>query len=279
MRLQHQQRLSGYVARCIGLDALELPMLPQVAAQVLALTHDETADAPKLAALILRDQSLAAHVLRVANSAAYSPAHKITSLQQAVARLGSNMLAQVALSASIGENVFHVAGHGKRIRYMWHTSLAAAAFSGLCVKVTRRPVQGAFLSGLLHGIGKPIILKLCVRAVTRWQIPPSEIDYDAIISEHHRAVSLAVMLRWQMPDPIAEAVGFHSDPSAAPTEPMAAALTGLAVRLATRLIDGEDELGEVDETLLAQLEVSSDELEQLWGRRLSVRSVMEAMSV
>lgn len=279
MGADNQQRLAGHVKRSIGLDSLELPVLPHVAAQVLGLTQDEGADAQKLASLITRDQSLAAHVLRVANSAAFSATHKITSLQQAVARLGFNTLAEVALSASVGENVFRVAGHAPRIRRMWHTSLAAAAFSGLYVKMTRRVVDGAFLSGLLHGIGKPIVLKLSVQLIKRLRIPPRDIDFDAIIAEHHRPVSLAVMGRWQLPDPIAEAVGFHTDPGAAPTEPVAAALTGLAVHLATRLVDEEDERGEIDEALVAQLQLTADELDQLWGRRAFVSDAMQAMGV
>lgn len=52
---------------------IELPLLPQVASQVMALTSDPSADAAKLSALIHQDQALAAHVLRIANSPAYCP--------------------------------------------------------------------------------------------------------------------------------------------------------------------------------------------------------------
>lgn len=50
---------------------IELPLLPQVATQVMALTSDPEADAAKLSSLIHQDQALAAHVLLLANSPAY----------------------------------------------------------------------------------------------------------------------------------------------------------------------------------------------------------------
>jgi len=60
---------------------IELPLLPQVASQVMALTSDPSADAAKLSSLIHQDQALAAHVLRIANSPAYMPRSPVASLQ------------------------------------------------------------------------------------------------------------------------------------------------------------------------------------------------------
>ena len=65
---------------------LELPLLPQTAADVMTLCNDTSCDAVVLSALIQRDQALAAHTLHVSNSAAYAPREPIVSLQQAVSR-------------------------------------------------------------------------------------------------------------------------------------------------------------------------------------------------
>ena len=56
----------------IASGALELPILPHVASQVLALSTSDEAHARSLAELLHRDQAIAAHVLRVANAPLYS---------------------------------------------------------------------------------------------------------------------------------------------------------------------------------------------------------------
>ena len=60
--------LCEYLETRIASGALELPILPQVASQVLAMSTSDDTNARSLAELLHRDQAIAAHVLRVANS-------------------------------------------------------------------------------------------------------------------------------------------------------------------------------------------------------------------
>ena len=73
-------------------SSLKLPKIPRVASKVFTLTNDPHAEVSDLSKLIHSDQSIASHVLRIANSAAYGGGDQIVSLQQAVARLGMNLL-------------------------------------------------------------------------------------------------------------------------------------------------------------------------------------------
>ena len=88
-----------------------LPILPKVAVLVLALTQDESSDMGQLSNLIQSDQALATRILKIANSPAYRPVTTITSLNQAVARMGMNQITEMALAASIGTKVFKVKGY------------------------------------------------------------------------------------------------------------------------------------------------------------------------
>ncbi|RMF17534.1 MAG: HDOD domain-containing protein, partial [Gammaproteobacteria bacterium] len=63
-------------------------MLPEVVHKVIQITADPESGAADLVKVIQGDQALAARVMRIANSAAYSPTASIVSLQQAIARLG-----------------------------------------------------------------------------------------------------------------------------------------------------------------------------------------------
>ena len=48
-----------------------LPVLPQVAGQVVSLSNDPNAELGELSSLIHQDQALAGHLLRISNSVAY----------------------------------------------------------------------------------------------------------------------------------------------------------------------------------------------------------------
>ena len=76
----------------------ELPPLPQVASQVLALTTDPYADASKLTALIGQDPILTAKLFQTSNSLVQGSTRQIDSLQQAIAWLGINTVAVYLVS-------------------------------------------------------------------------------------------------------------------------------------------------------------------------------------
>ena len=67
------QALATYLEQLVDGKKIEVPMLPEVASRVLALSNDPDSDAAQLANLIQGDQALAGHVMRIANSAAYTP--------------------------------------------------------------------------------------------------------------------------------------------------------------------------------------------------------------
>lgn len=75
-----------------------LPTLPQIANQVLALTTDPEANTNELITLIQQDPILTAKIFKTANSAGCGPHRQIESLQQAVTWLGLNSVAGMAFA-------------------------------------------------------------------------------------------------------------------------------------------------------------------------------------
>lgn len=80
---------------------LEVPLLPEVATEVLSSTLDDKVTAARLAELIQQDQALAAHLLRVVNAPAFRGSVQIVALQQAIARLGMERIREIALTISL----------------------------------------------------------------------------------------------------------------------------------------------------------------------------------
>ena len=136
-----------------------MPLLPAVAGQVLSLARSQDTRAAELAQVIHSDQSLVSHVLRVANSAAYGWNAQIVSLHQAVARLGFERIAEIALAVAVGGRLFRPDRRKAELQRLWSHSVAAAFCAQEAARLLRRNAETAFLCGLLHDIGKPVVLE------------------------------------------------------------------------------------------------------------------------
>ncbi len=152
------EKLRDALVERINTQALDLPLLPQAASQVMSFMSDPNADATRLSSLIHQDQALAGHVLRIANSPAYMPRSPIVSLQQAVAWLGMHVLGEIAFTASRQKGVFRVQGYEDEIKRMWRHALITGLYAKEIARQRRHNVEGAFLCGLLHAIGKPVVV-------------------------------------------------------------------------------------------------------------------------
>jgi HD-like signal output (HDOD) protein len=257
---------------------LELPLLPQTAADVMSVCNDTSCDAARLAALIQRDQSLAAHTLHVANSAAYAPREPIVSLQQAVSRLGFKTMCDIAVAVAMRSKIFVLKGHEERLRTMWVHSATSGTWAKEIARARRRNVEGAFLSGLLHDIGAPVILQSTLELARAKGAAPDEDLLDALILEFHAQVGGIVLEAWKLPDWMCAAVRCHHDPETAGEHAEYARTALLADLLAHASEDPDPAADEILRThpVLADLDLYEEETDALFARRDFVVKTAEA---
>jgi putative nucleotidyltransferase with HDIG domain len=192
----------------IASGELPLPLLPESAAQVLAMVDRPTCDAWRLAELVRRDPAMTAHVMQIAASPVYAAATKVTSLQQAIARLGFATIAQIAVAAAAKARVFSVPGFEPELRAAFAHALATALFAQEIARLRRSTVDVAFLAGLFHDFGQPVLLQLLV------DLRCSDRDAAlAAVEGAHADVGAALVARWAMPVKVAEAVKLHHAPA------------------------------------------------------------------
>lgn len=191
--------------------AIELPLLPQVASRILAMVYDPDAEAAKLAALIHQDQALAAHVIRIANSPAYMTRNPVVSLQHAVSMLGMNLMSELAFSASIKGSAFKVPGWDDEVKGLWQYSLASGAYAKEIARMRRFNVESAYLCGLLHGIGRPVVLQTLVALSKEQGTTLSKELMQQLLDGYYIQVGLLVADEWGLPPPVVESIGFHVD--------------------------------------------------------------------
>jgi putative nucleotidyltransferase with HDIG domain len=152
--------LAGRVEAAIREGKVDLPVLPEAALKVRAIVQRD-GGAPEIVRVIGNEPSLAAAILRYANSVAYAGLREVTDLQQAVMRLGFVNVEKTVLAIS-AKGAF--SSQDKTVehlyRALWQHSLATAlAARRLAPRTLDVGPDSVFLAGLLHDIGKVVVLR------------------------------------------------------------------------------------------------------------------------
>lgn len=275
------EKLEQALVQKLDRGDIELPLLPQVASQVMALAADTTADAAKLSSLIHQDQALAAHVLRIANSPAYMPRSPVVSLQHAVAMLGINLLSEIAFTASLKNGAFQVPGHEDHVKLLWRHSLASGAFGKEVARMRRVNVETAYLCGLLHGIGKPVVLRTVANLAEELKTPVDQAGMEQLIEGYHTRVGSLIAGKWGLPKQVAESIAYYTDYDHATSFRQECLLTCVADRLATHLLApdtlSEEELRE--HPVFADLNLYPNDIDQLLAGKDKAMSMVNAMNL
>ncbi len=196
------ERLLAELRKKISDNKIELPLLPEVAQKVISMTSDESSNAAQLSALIHKDQALAGNVLRITNSATYGGTTKIVSLQQAVSRLGFKLLREITLAASVQNSVFNVPGKAELVSLLWSHSLATSAYAKEIAKTRRKNIESAYICGLLHTIGKPVVLKYMTQIAKDLKLNPNNETILKILEQEHHQLGIRMAKEWNLPDQV-----------------------------------------------------------------------------
>ena len=264
----------------IDKDRIDLPVLPQVAGRVMALAGDPSADAARLSALIHQDQALAAHVLRVANSPAYMPRTPIASLQHAVAMLGVNQLSEIAVTVSLKSGAVKIPGHEADIRQLWRHALASGAYAKEIARMRRYNVENAYLCGLLHAVGKPVVLKAVTTIAADMHISLDPGAITSFLDSYHARVGILIASEWTLPSQVAEVIAYYWVYEQTPSHKQEAMMTCLADRLATHLLvaDSFDDNTLRDHSVFADLNLYPNDIDALLGLKEKILNLVDTMA-
>ena len=275
------QEVATYLEKLLGERKIEVPMLPEVASRVLALSNDPDSDAAQLAKLIQGDQALAGHVMRIANSAAYTPNASMVSLQQAIARLGMGVITEISLVASLNSKMFNAPHFDDRIAEIWAHALCTALWGKEVARTSKRNVEASFLCGLLHSIGRPVVLQ----SISEYTQDKSLIisNEEALVLEQlfHVAFGVVVVEKWGMPTIVQESVQYYQNYADSKRSVEQAMVINAAAQLASEmLVSEESDYDEVlSDTVFADLNLYEDDIETLKLKEEMVVSGLEAMRV
>lgn len=243
---------------------VEVPVLPEVANKAFMLANDKNSDASHLAQLIQSDPSLAGHVMRIANSAAYSPMANLASLQQAITRLGMRTISQIALAAVLNAKLFHTPGYEKYVQMQWHHAMATSLWAREIARFDDVDEEMALLTGLIHSIGRPAVLQTVIDLAAQRSLPLDDVTVHQLEEKYWLTVSQMVVIRWRLPALVIDTIQCLPSPTLdTPAGKMATLITA-ASWLAQAMLDKRlsDELA-LAETSIAALHLSTEDIQKL----------------
>jgi putative nucleotidyltransferase with HDIG domain len=274
------EKVAAALRAKIEQGTLDLPVLSEVAAEVVASTGREDCDFRALAELVRRDQAMATHFLRVANSPLYLPKTKIVSVQQALARLGMGAVREIALLISVKTRTFQVRGYERLLKEQFRHSLGAALFAQEIARMRRFNVDEAFLSGLLHDVGRPVLLQAIVDLHKEFRLPERAAAVEAAASEHHATVGSALVAKWSLPQSLADTIRFHHTPAEASSDPKGPMMASLADELSHYVLDSEpgDEAALRSHRALDVLNLYPEDVDKLLAMRERIVEMVAAIA-
>jgi len=201
------------------LSSDELPTLPTVASEIITLTAREDTTLADIANLVSKDTALSVKILKVSNSAFYSFAQQISSINQAVSILGINAVRSLVLSFSF----LSMKGGKKKVHFnfeqFWKNSLACAVASKLILeRVKGADTEEIFICGLLQNLGELIVAITFPEEYEAVLAKITEGQYDALNAEEdtfgtsHPTIGYEVAKNWGFPEVLLLPILYHHDP-------------------------------------------------------------------
>jgi len=133
----------------------ELPTLSIVANKVNALLSNPASSARDLADIIEKDQSIAAKILKLVNSAQYNLPQGVTNIAQAIALLGYKNISYIVMTLSVFDTLRNVKeGRFDRTQFWLHSIATAFMSMKIADECKHNFFEDIFTAGLLHDIGK-----------------------------------------------------------------------------------------------------------------------------
>lgn len=200
------------LAADLSCQDLDLPPLPGIVTRVKSVLDDENSTVKQIARVIGAEPSLAARLLTIANSAAFSRGGaELTDLKSAVNRLGHDMVRTSAMSFAM-QNLMDARTAAQLKPYLdalWQHSITVASIAYSLGKRARAVnADTASFVGLIHDIGKLYILTRLEDHQALFKCPEAMVQ---IMDDWHAEIGKTIVEYWNLPEHVAEAVSEHED--------------------------------------------------------------------
>ncbi len=252
----------------------KLPPLPRSVSKISALLQNVNASPRDIADEIGCDPMLAARILRLANSPVYARNRNVTTLSHAVVAVGNKAIYEMVMIGATTDVFGKEIYNSKVGRDNWEHSIAVAIVAReLCDLLKMRGTEEAFVCGLLHDIGKILLLRADSKLYTELHesteindLPEREKE---IFGFDHAQLGAMAAHRWGLPEPLCHMILNHHTPAKAEQALFMTYITNVAdglTDLKTRGLEVADHNGFLRAESLETLRLSFGQLEEVWEK-------------
>lgn len=206
-------------------DTLDLPPLPSITRRIIELRSKPNGNLSELVEIIESDPTLAANVMRWANSSMYSMSGNVTDIHDAVNRImGYDMVMNLSMGLVLGKTM-EVPNHKtSHILNFWEQAVwvahATAHLAGLVAPELKISKGVAYLTGLLHNFGYLVLSHTFpphFRIVTESTDINRHVDVSLIdahiLGVTREQVAAELMENWMLPTEVVHGVRYQKHPS------------------------------------------------------------------
>jgi HD-like signal output (HDOD) protein len=204
------EAIKTHIRRRLESKTLEIPRLPQVAGRILQLSQNPSTTIDEIVQVIATDPVLATRILMIANSAAYGGGDRVQGLEAALMRLGSRVVQDMVFAESVRMRIFSARSYRSILEQSWKLSLGTAVACDALSRATNLERESAFLLGLLHDTGKPVLVNAIAESERQNRgISLGQDMVEILMSQLHEEIGAYVLNSWGMSPSIVSAAGAH----------------------------------------------------------------------
>ncbi len=193
----------------------DLPAMPRAALHILAVIEDPHTTATRLEKAVAMDQALTAKILRIANSPFYGAVREITTVSEAIVRLGFVTIRNWTLVTAT-RSVFLGAGAGLLFQKIWRQSVLSAMAAQLAAQsVPRAEPETVFVGGLMQNIGQLVLARSQpelfqqVLTVSAAEALPYHVVEQELLGFDHGDLGALLIKEWNLSEELEQAVRWH----------------------------------------------------------------------
>lgn len=249
-----------------------LPSLAIVKYQLVKTLSKDGSSVEDISEIIKHDPAITSRVMAIANSAFFAYPGKIGSIDQAVLLLGFDLVRSISLASSMF-NIF-ASQYGNLKRIWAHSYVVASIAASLCKKNRRYDGGSYFLSGLLHDIGRLVLIRIAVDSNMEGHIQNlSGLRGDALMKAEFAmfGCSHPEAAKWFLehlcfPDEIINPIEAHHNPEAVAHAEGISKVIYVAEGLASLIyedIDNDGEWTEDHKRLFYELDMADSDIDEI----------------
>lgn len=290
-----QQHLSNFTDRYTparvseGIESIiELPAMPALAQQILALRNDPYTTLGDLLALVEQHPNLAAQAVYCARS--LPQGYAVDSLKIAIEQvLGIETTLNLLLGASMGQ-AFNIPADGPMgLHAFWRHSVYCADLVSELVSILPEPVSIkpglAYLCGLLHDFGYLVLghaLPARFFVLNRFLVTNRNVSLSAleryVLGVEHWHIGAWLMHAWKMPEEVVAAVRWHHSEDCTQAHAEYSNLVLIADRLLPHIGMGEERRHRLPALAMFTLGLTRDQAMEAAARVESNHAKLDALA-